>query len=229
MPPRFLRFFSAALVAVILLFSGCVGSFGPPPVRVACVGDSITFGSGLADREHMAYPAVLGGMLGPRYQVMNFGVSGATLLKNGNKPYWKQPALQQAADFQPQIVVIKLGTNDSKPVNWAHRDELAADAAALDDYFAQLPSKASIWFCLPLPAFSEKFTIQEKNLVEVRAILRKVAAEKGAHIIDPTPAFAGHPELFRDGIHPTQAGAELLAKIVAAALQPGAPQPGGTQ
>lgn len=195
-----------------------------PPVRVACVGDSITFGSGLADRAHMAYPAVLGRLLGPHYQIVNFGVSGATLLKNGNKPYWKQPALSQAADFQPQIVVIKLGTNDSKPANWTHRDEFAADAAALAGYFAQLPSKPTVWICLPLPAFSHAYTIEEINLVEIRAILRRVAAEKGLRIVDPTPAFAGHPKLFRDGIHPNQAGAELLAKTVFSALQLVAPE-----
>ncbi|HTQ32137.1 MAG TPA: GDSL-type esterase/lipase family protein [Opitutaceae bacterium] len=220
MPSRLLRFFTAASAAAILLFSAGAAVFAsPPPVRVACVGDSITFGAGVPDRVHMAYPAVLGGLLGPHYQVVNFGVSGATLLKNGNKPYWKQPAFQRAADFQPQIVVIKLGTNDSKPVNWAHRDEFAADAAGLAGYFAQLPSKPAVWLCLPLPAFSDAYTIQEKNLVEIRAILRKVAAEKGLRVIDPTPAFAGHPELFRDGIHPNQAGAALLAKTVAAALQ----------
>ncbi len=209
----------AVSAAAILLFSGYAQLFGsPPPVRLACVGDSITYGAGVPDRAHMAYPVVLGGLLGSRYVVVNFGVSGATLLKNGNKPYWQQPALAQAADFQPQVVVIMLGTNDSKPVNWAHRDEFAGDAAALADYFTRLPSRPAVWFCLPIPAFSEKFTIQEKNLVGIRAILRKVAAEKGLHVIDPTPAFAGHPELFRDGIHPNQAGAALLAKTVAAAL-----------
>ena len=216
MPLR--RFFSAASVAAILLLSACTALFRPAPVRLACVGDSITYGAGVPDRAHMAYPVVLGGLLGPRYVVVNFGVSGATLLKTGNKPYWQQPALAQAADFQPQVVVIMLGTNDSKPVNWAHRDEFAGDAAALADYFTRLPSRPAVWFCLPIPAFSEKFTIQEKNLVEIRAILRKVAAEKGLRVIDPTPAFAGHPELFRDGIHPNQAGAALLAKTVAGAL-----------
>lgn len=218
------RFFTAASLVAVLLLSGCIGMrHAVPPVRVACVGDSITYGSGLPDRAHMAYPAVLGRLLGPRYLVVNFGVSGATLLKNGNKPYWKQPALAQAADFQPQIVVIKLGTNDSKPANWAHRDEFAADAAALVDYFMRLPSKPAVWICLPLPAFSHAYTIDEKNLVEIRAILRQVAAEKHLPVIDPTPVFAGRRELFRDGIHPNPAGAKLLAETIADALRPAAP------
>ena len=52
-------------------------------IRVACVGDSITFGSGIKNRDQNSYPAQLGAMLGEKYEVRNFGVGGATLLKNG--------------------------------------------------------------------------------------------------------------------------------------------------
>src|SRR2546427_157899 len=96
------------------------------PIRVACVGDSITYGSGVAGRETNSYPAVLGRCLGPRFEVRNFGVSGATLLKQGDKPYWNLPAFQDVSEFQPNAIVLKLGTNDSKPQNWAHKAEFAA-------------------------------------------------------------------------------------------------------
>ena len=56
------------------------------PIRVACVGDSITFGYGIKDRDKMSYPAQLGKRLGNKYEVRNFGVNGHTLLSKGNAP-----------------------------------------------------------------------------------------------------------------------------------------------
>src|SRR5688500_2057324 len=91
----------------------------PAAVRVACVGDSITFGSGLKDRQTESYPAQLRAMLEKeqpgKWDVQNFGVSGTTLLKKGDRPYWDQKRFTAAKAFAPDIVVIKLGTNDSKP------------------------------------------------------------------------------------------------------------------
>src|SRR5690606_25963367 len=82
------------------------------PIKIACVGNSITYGSGIVDREHNAYPAQLRAMLGEGYEVRNFGVGGATLLNKGDKPYRKTEAYADALRFKPDIVFIKLGTND---------------------------------------------------------------------------------------------------------------------
>src|SRR5579864_433492 len=86
-------------------------------IRVACVGDSITFGACVPEREKNCYPAVLGGLLGDKYDVRNFGVNGATLLKKGDLPWWNVDAYKSATDFNPDIVIIKLGSNDTKPQN----------------------------------------------------------------------------------------------------------------
>src|SRR4051794_12474851 len=131
-------------------------------LRVACVGDSITFGSGIADRAHNSYPAQLARLLGDRYDVRNFGVSGATLLKNGDKPYWKEKAFQEAKDFQPDLVVIKLGTNDSKPQNWKHKDEFVADARDLVREFSGLPSHPRVFVCRPVPAYPGNWGIRDE-------------------------------------------------------------------
>ncbi len=189
------------------------------PIRVACVGDSITYGYGLKNPAHDAWPAVLGRLLGPDYEVRNFGVSATTLLRNGNLPYWDSPAFGKAGEFDPQIVIIVLGTNDSKPINWVpHHAEFASDAGAMIEHFASLPSKPAVWICLPPPIYPNPFTINEANAVEIRQIWRQVAAAHHVPVIDPVPALAGHPELFRDGVHPTVAGAKVLAKTVATAL-----------
>jgi acyl-CoA thioesterase I len=198
------------------------GAATPPVaavVRVACVGDSITFGSGLKDRATQAYPAVLGRILGPGFEVGNFGVSGATMLRKGNRPYWEQGRFAAADEFHPAIVVIKLGTNDSKTENWpAHGDEFADDAVALVTHFQGLPTHPRVWICLPVPVTKTTWTINEPTTSIIRERLRAVAARTGAGLIDPTPAFLAQPERLPDGVHPDAGGAVLLAATVASAL-----------
>ena len=117
-------------------------------IRVACVGDSITFGAGVGDREKNSYPAVLGRLLGEKWQVKNFGVSGATMLNKGDKPYTKQKAFAAALEFKPNVVLIKLGTNDSKPQNWKFKADFAADAKRWPESSRRLiPRSASTFAC----------------------------------------------------------------------------------
>jgi acyl-CoA thioesterase I len=189
-------------------------------IRIACVGDSITAGAGIQDPAHNAYPIVLGNILGENYDSRNFGNSGSTLLKNGDKPYWKQKEFTGATEFQPNIVVIKLGTNDSKPQNWKHKDEFEGDLIALVDHFAALPSKPKIFLCLPVPVYEARWGINEPVVKgEVIPIIEKVAKEKNLPTIDLYTALSGKPELFPDKIHPNAAGAKLMAEAVAKAVK----------
>ena len=129
---------------------------------VACVGDSITYGSGISNRDYNSYPAQLGRMLQKfdnQWQAQNFGVSGATLLRNADKPYVQQSAYNQVLAASPDAVIIKLGTNDSKPHNWIHKDDFISDYSSLIDAFADMPSKPKIWICNPVPAFNDNFGI----------------------------------------------------------------------
>ena len=104
------------------------------PVKVACVGNSITYGTGLADRERDAYPVQLQRMLGDGYVVGNFGKPGATLLRHGHRPYVQQTEYREALAFGADIAVIHLGTNDTDPRNWPnYRDEFVSDYLALID------------------------------------------------------------------------------------------------
>lgn len=211
-------FFSmVALIICTSLFSNAADDAAP--VRVACVGDSITYGAGVAGREANCYPVVLGKLLGAKYETKNFGVSGATLLKQGDMPYWKQPAFKQAADYAPDIVVLKLGTNDSKPQNWKHKEDFAADLAAIVDHFAALPSKPKIFLCLPVPVYKTQWGINEEIVAgEIIPIIKKVAAEKKVEVIDLHAALSGKPELFPDNVHPNVGGARLIAEAVQKAL-----------
>ena len=207
------------LLALLCAFT--VAAQTDSKTRVACVGDSITYGAGVAGRESNSYPAVLGKLLGDKYEVKNFGVSGATLLKKGDNPYWRQGAFKKATDFKPNIVVIKLGTNDTKPQNRTnHMDEFAADLTALVDTFAALESKPKIYLCLPVPVYKTQWGINEESVsTEVIPAIKKVAAEKKLTVIDLHTALADQKPLFPDNVHPNAAGAKLMAETIFAVVK----------
>lgn len=189
-------------------------------IKVACVGDSITFGAGVEDRAKNNYPVVLGGLLGDKWEVRNFGVSGATLLRNGDKPYHKEKAYAQAMEWKPDVVIIKLGTNDSKPQNWKHADQYAGDYKLLIDEFHKANEKVRAYACLPVPVIgSGAFGIREEIVKgEIIPKVREVAKEKEVDVIDLYAVLEGKPEMIPDKVHPNAKGAALMAKAVHAAL-----------
>jgi len=188
-------------------------------VKVACVGDSITFGSRVEEREKNAYPVVLGRLLGDGHDVRNFGVSGATLLKKGDKPWWKEKAFAAATEFQPAIVVIKLGTNDTKPQNWKSKADFEADLKALVDHFRGLPSKPKVVVCLPAPVLKDNFGINAASMAEELPMIRKVAEAEKIPLVDLQAGVAAAELFDKDGVHPNAAGAKKIAGHVAAALK----------
>ena len=188
-------------------------------MRVACVGDSITFGACVADREKNCYPAVLGGLLGDKSDVRNFGVNGATLLRKGDNPWWKQKAFTDATDFNPNVVVIKLGSNDTKPQNWKNKAEFEADYRALIQHFKGLPAKPKVYVALPVPVLKPNFGINKEAAAEQQPLLLKIAKEEGCPVIDLFAAVATKDLFDNDGIHPNAAGAKKIAEAVAAALR----------
>jgi len=187
------------------------------PVKVACVGDSITEGAG-ASNGH-AYPNLLGPMLGAKWNVRNFGLSGTTLLKNGDKPYWMCRQFTDAKAFVPDVVTIALGTNDSKPQNWAHKDQFLADYKALIAEFREVNPKVIIYACLPVPAFPGQWGINEKDISgEIIPLIQQAAKESKVQTIDLHAALDGKKEVFPDTVHPNDAGQAMIAEAVAKAL-----------
>jgi acyl-CoA thioesterase I len=225
----------AALFRLLLSFCvlSCLPLFaadtGQKNIRVACVGDSITFGAGIKDRESDSYPAQLSRLLGAGYDVRNFGVNGATMLQKGDLPYLHRSEYTNALTFAPDIVVIMLGSNDSKhhdagspanaPENWAHKADYVPDYEKLIALFRQANPKAKVFVCLPPPAFSERWGINDKTIHdEIIPLIHNVARASHAKIIDLNTPLAGKPEMFSDTIHPNTDGAKLMAATVYHAL-----------
>lgn len=187
------------------------------PTKVACVGDSITYGGGVRDKN--SYPAQLGVALGDKWSVENFGVSGATLLKNGDKPYWNLDRYQAALKFQPNIVIIKLGTNDSKSWNWLHKSEYVSNYIELIKSFQNLESKPTVWISYPVPAYSGAWGIFGEVITsEIIPMIDEVAKKADVTIVDLYSALSGKNEFFPDGIHPNAEGSKLMAATVANAI-----------
>ena len=191
----------------------------PSAIKVACIGNSITFGSGIPDRPRDSYPAQLGRMLGDRWIVRNFGVSGRTMLKKGDFPYWNEEAWTEAKTFLPEVVIIKLGTNDSKPQNWKYAGEFYADSRAMVRELKELSSHPVIYLCKPVPAFGNRWGINDSIIVHgVIPAIEKLAKEENCRVIDLYSEFNGKGNLFPDQIHPNAEGAGLMAKFIAKQL-----------
>ena len=200
------------LLSVILLtLAACTSE----PVRVACVGDSITYGHGIKDRLHDAYPGVLSSMLGEKYDVRTFGVSGTTTMTGTDMPYVNEQAYKDALEFNPQIVTIKLGTNDSKPYNWKEQEHFKQDLKTLIESFRALPSKPKIWLCLPVPAYGHAWSINDSVIYNgVIPYIREVAQEENLPLIDLNTPFQGKRQYFPDTIHPNEEGERMIAEII---------------
>ncbi|HVB02176.1 MAG TPA: GDSL-type esterase/lipase family protein [Chitinophagaceae bacterium] len=180
------------------------------PIRVACVGNSITEGAGLGDS---TYPKQLQVLLGKNYDVRNYGLGGRTLLKHGDIPYWKEQKFQEVQGWNPQIVIIMLGTNDTKPWNWKYAAEFIPDYKAFIEVFRKLPSHPRIWICDPVPVFRDNYGIRESVMKnEVIPDIAKISRAEKVPVIDMYKAEKGKGAHFKDGVHPDGYGDSFLAE-----------------
>ncbi len=210
----------------------------PDAIRVACIGNSITDGHGIEMAPQHGYPALLQQRLGEGYWVKNFGVSARTMLNKGDHPYMNEMAWRDALAFNPDIVIIKLGTNDSKPQNWQYGSEFKQD---LKQMITQLcptlaapakkkgkkakttvPVKPQIYLCTPIPAFKSTWEINDSVIVNgIIPIQQEVAKEYGLQVIDLHTLFAEDSDkVLPDGIHPNEKGVRKMAEIIAGVLKP---------
>ncbi len=206
------------LFAVWRLHAGEMPAASANAIRVACVGDSITYGARIFNREAKCYPAQLGVLLGTNYAVKNFGVNGATLLKHGDIPYWQTRAFKAAQDFKPQVVVINLGANDAAVYNWIYKYEFVRDYTELIRTF-QSNGCATVRICYPAPTYPGPYDFTESVVVnEIIPMIDEIARQTGATIIDLHRPLSGKAGLFPDTVHPNAEGARLMAEAVFAAI-----------
>ena len=189
-------------------------------IRVACIGNSITEGSGIPMSSQFGYPAQLQRIMGNNYHVKNFGVGAQTLLNKGDNPYMKRPEWKGVLSFNPNIVVIKLGTNDTKPQNWQFNKDFQHDLLEMIEKLQKLPANPRILLAHPIRAFKSTWDINDNIIVnELIPIINQVAKKKKLQVIDLHEAITDEKMLLDDGIHPNEKGAQRIAEVVAEAIR----------
>ena len=214
----------AAIALFVLYYFGFMESYHPMKeaengqIKVACVGDSITYGCTVQNRNKNNYPAVLGKMLGDNYCVNNFGYTNRTAIQDADYPYIKEKLYQQSLDFKPDIVIIMLGSNDTKKINW-DKEKFINDYCEIIDSYLNLSSMPKVYILIPTPLFEIKGKVMwqlRKNIMidEVCHTVKEIAAKKRINLIDMSKAFENKKELFSDGVHPNRKGSKKLAEII---------------
>lgn len=210
------------LLFISALVLGSLGWGQQKTIKVACVGNSITYGYGIENREQNSYPSVLQRLLGKRYKVGNFGHSGATLLSKGHRPYIQQEEYQKALAFAGDIVVIHLGINDTDPRNWPnHRNDFVKDYLTLISSFKKANPKARIVIARmsPLSHRHPRFESGTRDWhAEIQQAIALVAQQTNAQLIDFHEPLYHFPQMLPDAVHPNAQGAAILAQVVFGAI-----------
>ncbi|MBQ7597471.1 MAG: hypothetical protein IJU56_02710 [Clostridia bacterium] len=220
---------AGVIAAAVLNYNGLLSfmhplkTAAPMQIKVACVGDSVTYGFGIQNRAKNCYPAVLQTLLGDGYCVNNYGYSGRTVSTKADRPYVAEKLYRQSLDFQPDIVVFMLGSNDSKPFNW-NKAQFASDYRAIVESFRALDSQPQIYIVIPTPVYPVNGEVNyhiDGDILqnEIVPLTRQLANELELPVIDVNTPFLDHPELFSDGCHPNQDGAMLYAQLVQQAIE----------
>lgn len=214
-----MRTISYLLLVTALLFSA---ELPAQKTKVACIGNSVTYGALVENREMNCYPAQLQKLLGEKYEVMNFGKSGATLLNKGHRPYMKQDEYKSALNFAGDLVVIHLGLNDTDPRNWPnYQDDFIRDYTELIQSFRKVNPKCKIWVCRMTPIFDRHPRFRSGTRDWYRQIQEKIeniAACSNVELIDLQEGLYNRPDLSGDALHPNAEGAGIIAKTVYSAL-----------
>ena len=191
-------------------------------IKVACVGNSITYGTGIINRDADSYPAQLQKLLGKKYSVGNFGKPGATLLAHGHRPYIQQEEYQKALHFSGDIVLIHLGINDTDPRNWPnYRDEFVHDYLKLIESFKKVNPQCRILlaYITPIADRHPRFISGTQQWhEEIQKAIKAVAQISQAELIDFHTPLYPYPLLLPDAIHPNEEGAHILAQTAYSAI-----------
>ena len=193
-------------------------------IKVACIGDSTTYGHGVAGWPINNYPAQLQKMLGDKYHVSNFGQNGSTVSDDGDKPYTETKQFAKSLEYNADIVVIMLGTNDTKPENWTDVKNFIDRYDALVNRYRENNPNVKIIVCTPPQAFfsggkqegTTNFDIQPEYVREIMNHLRTYGLTKGFDVVDVYDLTRNHAEWFTsDNVHPSKDGAHAIAELVA--------------
>ena len=201
-------------IVCFLMVSATARAEDAKPIKIACVGDSITKGHGL---KRTSFPKMLQKRLGSNYVVGNFGTNGLAVQKKTKRPIWKGATFKKVEAFAPQVIVLKLGTNDAcqDNGNWKGKAAFKSDYLALIEVLLAIKSKPKLFLCLPVPSFpgdpGKRWKVLSSDILPA---IKEVAKEKGLPLIDTYTPLVNKEKLFPDKVHPNAEGAGIIADTV---------------
>ena len=191
-------------------------------IRVACIGDSITWGFTLLNPWKQSYPALLREMLGEGYEVRNFGYNDASARFDADTPYVDKRVYRESLAWNPDVVLLMLGTNDTKTRNWDSAI-FRRDYRRIVDAYRALPSAPRVILVAPIRIFPimglPLLGVHPETMEEgVRPAIREIAEETGLELVDLRDLFTD-TTYCRDGVHPQKTGARMLAEAIYNAIR----------
>lgn len=197
-------------------------------IKVACIGDSTTYGHGIKNWKNNNYPALLQKELGDDYCVVNFGMNGTTVQSFGDQPYIENEIFGDSIEFEADIIIFMLGTNDSKKENFRSTGDFKKEYNVFINKYLENNKSAEIFLCTPTSAFyingktsgPAEFDVDIDNIAGITQAVKELSEEREYGLIDINSLTATHPEWFeKDGIHPDNEGACEIAKEVASNIK----------
>lgn len=212
----------------LMFFNGLSGirlnpKYKDGQIKVALVGDSVTYGHSLKNWPKNNYPVLLSKALGDKYCVKTYGVSGSTVQPDGDQPYNKTKAYTWSHEYEAEIIVLMLGSNDSKPENWKGTDKFREEYQILLDSYKQTENEPTIFICTPPTAYYPEgvteglsnYDVQPAIIEDIAEIVKDIAKENGCTLININDLTDGRRDLFgKDNVHPNNDGAKEIAEIV---------------
>ncbi len=188
---------------------------------IACIGDSITWGAGVySTRETEAWPVLLQNETDNTYTVQNYAFPGKTLLSTGDNPYSNMQLYKDSLHTKASVIMIMLGTNDSKPQNWNH-DRYREELESFAKQYTELKQEPTVILmtcpaAYELPGSSYAVYDIDNDVIrdEIRPVIYEVAEKLGLPVIDIYTLTDGHPEWFSDGVHTNRDGNAAIASYV---------------
>lgn len=216
---------SAVIILLLLYFNGYSDvrfheRYHDGQIKVACVGDSITYGYGIKNQPFKSYPDLLDRMLGDNYNVRNYGNIRVTVQPDGDQPYIGTYTYPDGVEFEADILIFMLGSNDAKTINWKGEEKFTSDYLSLLGTYLEGEKKPTVYLCTPAAAYfsgkgehkSSIYDIQPDTVDIVADCVRKIASEQGYTLIDIHAVTKEHRELFSyDGVHPKKSGAKVIS------------------
>ncbi|MFT3751562.1 MAG: SGNH/GDSL hydrolase family protein [Paludibacter sp.] len=185
-------------------------------IKVGCVGDSNTYGAEATDRTRYAWPVQIRSMLGSKYETRNFGVNGALMMSDKTDAWKNKTAYSDNKAYDPDKIVIALGTNDSKDGYW-NAATFKNSYINLINEFKGYSAAPEIYMAIPIKAYSSTWAINDQTIREqVIPTMKEISKEMGLPLIDLYAVTNNIASLMAaDGIHPKDEGLGIMARKIA--------------